>query len=364
MISGFTTPMIRVIDITDRQMPVELAGQVDEADDGYAVTVAVSGGRQLLALTDAQIKRPAAITANQVSSLRQPLNGADLLILTRRDYFTALGPLVGLRQSQKLSVALIDVEDIYDEFSYGNKTPQAIKEFVSYAATSWKKKPRYVLFAGEASYDARNYLGFGDLDKVPTKLIDTGLMEAASDDWLADIDGDGVAELAVGRLPFRTASEASLMVAKITNYEQGSASEEVLLVNDANDGYDFEKASGELQLLIPGELRVSQVNRGRLEAAEARRLLLDGIHRKQLIVNYAGHGSVNLWRGNLLTNADAATLGNAEHLPVFVLMTCLNGYFDDPGLDSLGESLLKAEQGGAVAVWASSGMPCRMSRRR
>jgi len=107
--------------------------------------------------------------------------------------------------------------------------------------------------------------------------------------------------------------------------------------------------------LIPVGLRVSQVNRGRLEAAEARRLLWDGIYRKQLMVNYAGHGSVDLWRGNLLTDADAATLGN-EHLPVFVMMTCLNGYFDDPGLDSLGESLLKAEHGGAVAVWASSGM--------
>ena len=38
------------------------------------------------------------------------------------------------------------------------------------------------------------------------------------------------------------------------------------------------------------------------------------------------------------------------------MMTCLNGYFQDAALDSLGESLLKAERGGAVAVWASSGM--------
>jgi hypothetical protein len=45
-----------------------------------------------------------------------------------------------------------------------------------------------------------------------------------------------------------------------------------------------------------------------------------------------------------------------EHLPLFVMMTCLNGYFHDAALDSLGESLLKAERGGAVAVWASSGM--------
>ena len=37
-------------------------------------------------------------------------------------------------------------------------------------------------------------------------------------------------------------------------------------------------------------------------------------------------------------------------------MTCLNGYFADPALDSLAESLMKANGGGAMAVWASSGM--------
>jgi hypothetical protein len=38
------------------------------------------------------------------------------------------------------------------------------------------------------------------------------------------------------------------------------------------------------------------------------------------------------------------------------MMTCLNGYFQDPGIDSLAESLVKAEGGGAIAVWASTGM--------
>jgi hypothetical protein len=36
-------------------------------------------------------------------------------------------------------------------------------------------------------------------------------------------------------------------------------------------------------------------------------------------------------------------------------MTCLNGFFHDPLMDSFGEVLLKAAQGGAVAVWSSSG---------
>jgi hypothetical protein len=37
------------------------------------------------------------------------------------------------------------------------------------------------------------------------------------------------------------------------------------------------------------------------------------------------------------------------------MITCLNGYFQDPGSDSLGEALLKSV-GGAAAVWASSAM--------
>jgi hypothetical protein len=356
-LSGFTSPLIRVIDITDPQMPIELAGQIEATGNGYAVSVGLKEGtRILMAFTDTGIKQPAAISANQGSSLRQPMNGADLLVITRREFFAALAPLIALRQSQGLSVQLVNIEDIYDEFSYGNKAPQAVKEFITYAKTMWKKKPQYVLLGGKASYDGRNYLGYGDVDAVPTTLIDTTFMETASDEALGDLDGDGVAELAVGRLPFRTAAEAALMVAKIIGYEAGSASEEMLLVADENEGYDFERASSELQNLIPASLHVSQINRGRLEAAEAKRLLIDGINRKQLIVNYAGHGSVDLWRGNLLTGVDAAGLQNGDHLSVFVLMTCLNSYFDDPGLDSLGEALLKAERGGAVAVWGSSAM--------
>jgi hypothetical protein len=145
------------------------------------------------------------------------------------------------------------------------------------------------------------------------------------------------------------------MIGKIVSYEQQSPSNEVLLMADANDGYDFEQASASLSPFVPIGIGITQVNRGRLGIAEARRQLLDDIHRKQLIVNYAGHGSVDLWRGGLLTDADAVALDNTDHLPVFVLMTCLNGYFIDPGLDGLAESLLKA-RGGAVAVWASSGM--------
>lgn len=53
---------------------------------------------------------------------------------------------------------------------------------------------------------------------------------------------------------------------------------------------------------------------------------------------------------------DAENLKNADRLSLFVMMTCLNGYFHEPILDSLAEALLKSEAGGAIAVWTSAGM--------
>jgi hypothetical protein len=309
----------------------------------------------MLAVSDAQIKRPAAIALNQISTLRNTVQGADMVILTERRFFASLAPLVALRQSQGLSVQLVDIEDVYDEFNYGEKTVQAVKEFLAYTQSSWKKKPRFVLLGGDACFDAKNYLGFGDFDLVPTRLIDMTLMETASDDWLVDFNNDGVAEVAIGRLPFRTTSEAAAMVAKLTAYERSAPSAEVTLSADQNDGYSFEADSEQLRDLLPKGLRVNTVYRGQMDAEQAKEVLLDAINRGQKLVNYVGHGSVNLWRGNLLTNADGLKMDNRESLSVFVLMTCLNGYYDDPALDSLAESLLKAE-GGAVAVWASSGM--------
>jgi len=356
---GFTSKSIRVFDVTDANSPQELLGEVTRQKAGYSVTFASSGKGERALLAFAGQPRSAVVTLNQPSNLSKA--NASFLVITSREFAASLMPLVALREKQGMSVAVIDIEDIYDEFSFGQKTPFAVKDFLAVANSTWKKKPRFVLFAGDASYDPKNYLGFGDLDLVPARLIDTEFMETSSDDWFSDFDGDGIAELATGRLPARTAGEMWGIVVKIVNYERSGPSDEALLVADANDGFDFEQASAELRSLIPGSLRITQVNRGRLDPEMARRSLFDALYRKQFLVNYTGHGSVDLWRANLLTNDDALALGN-EHLPMFVMMTCLNGYLQDPALDSLAESLLKAERGGAVAVWASSGMTFPMDQ--
>jgi predicted RecA/RadA family phage recombinase len=357
-VDGFTSNRIRVIDISAPGAPQELVGTIKKGSASYAVVLRVPGSSQktLWAFADDRASRVDGVAANQPSSLKQPVNGADFVVVTRRDFFSALEPLKAAREAQGLATAVVDLDDVYDEFSFGQKTPQAIKDFLSYAKTSWKKKPRFAMFGGDASYDARNYLGRGDYDLVPSKLMDTEFLETASDDWLVDFNDDGLPDLAVGRLPARTAQEMTGMVTKIVNYEKSSSVQSALLVSDVSEGYDFESASVELRSLLPPGMRVEQINRGDVDAATAKSQLIDALNRGETLVNYAGHGSVTLWRGDLLRTQDTSLMTNERNLPLYLTMTCLNGYFQDPLLDSLAESLMKLERAGAVAVWASAGM--------
>jgi hypothetical protein len=282
------------------------------------------------------------------------------VIVTHGDFFESLQPLKKLRESQGLKVAVIDVEDIYDEFSFGNKSPKAIKDFLGVAKKKWHRPPRFVLLVGDASFDPHNYLGMGDMDYVPTKLIDTVYMETASDDWFVDLNSDGLPEMAIGRLPVQTAEEAAIIVSKIVGYEKSSKKNEALLVadkSDQQDDFNFEGASEEVRALLPAYLTVRKIFRGDFSSdAQAKAELLQGINQGALLVNFIGHGSVESWRGSLLTLEDAESLINGLKLPFFVNMTCLNGYFQNPYGETLAEALMKASAGGAIAIWTSSGL--------
>src|SRR5581483_3968042 len=288
-------------------------------------------------------------------SLNQGGAGANLVIIGYRDFLQSVQPLVALKQSQGYAVAVVDVEDIYDEFSYGVHSPQAVKDFLSWSYLHWQKQPQYVMLAGDASYDPKGYLGLGNQDFVPTKLIDTANMETASDGWLVDFNNDGTEQMAIGRLPVRTAADATAMVNKIVAYEQTGTAQTMVLVSDLNDGLDFAASNAQIGAMAPSQMSVVNIVRGQT-TTDARTELLDQLSQGGRIVNYAGHGSVNLWRGNLLTNDDMSVLTNSKTSALVVTMTCLNAYSLDSRLPSLGEALLNVKQGGAVSVWASTAM--------
>jgi len=359
-ISGFTNKEIRLVDITDQNHLVELTPPIGEDPDGtftadvYSPNASFRHPHTLLAFAKVAVAPADGLKKNDPSAWWSQRDGADYLVITSREFKDQVQPLAQLRRSQGLVVKVIDVEDVYDEFSFGEHTPQAIKDFLQSAQNTWIRKPRYVLLAGDASYDPKNYLGQGHTDFVPTKLFDTSLMETASDDWLADFNGDGVADLAVGRLPMRTAADAELMVGKIISYENSAPDPQrgALLVADTG----FESQSVGAQNQLPPTLPQQVINRSSADDTTIHNQIIASLNQGPRLVNFVGHGGNGTWTGaQLLTIYDAPDLTNSNHLSVFVMMTCMNGYFQNAYIDSLGESLLR-NQGGAVAVWASTGM--------
>jgi hypothetical protein len=187
------------------------------------------------------------------------------------------------------------------------------------------------------------------------------IMVSDTDDWFADFSGTGLPAMALGRLPVKTLAEAQTVVSKIVGYDLASGvwTRSALLVSDLKDEFDFAAASQSVaDLLPPGQITtVGQVKVDVLGTAAAHDGIVAGVNSGQLLVNYVGHGSEDIWSKNpIFTSGDVPGLTNGARLPVFVMMTCLNGLFDDIYAQCLSEDLLKAPGGGAVAVWASSAL--------
>jgi hypothetical protein len=203
---------------------------------------------------------------------------------------------------------------------------------------------------------------------VPTKLIDATFSETASDDWLADFDHDGTADIPVGRLPVKSVADAQKVIEKIVNFTPASFPEAALLIADDPGTppiWDFESSSDAVQQLLPPAVSVQRVNVRVDGPAQAKVNVVNGFNAGRSVVNYSGHGSVDVWSGaSIFNSADATALTNGNKLSFVIVMDCLNGYYLAPAVLSLAEALLKAPNGGAVAAFASSGLTITPGQRQ
>jgi hypothetical protein len=210
-------------------------------------------------------------------------------------------------------------------------------------------------------------MGLGKTNYVPTYLLWTPHMgETGSDNWYVLLDGpeDRLADMFIGRIPARTSEEVQNVVTKTIAYERTSRkrikswAQRAIFIAD-EDETDFEQTSEEVAGFLP-------------EHYDARRLylnsygnpldltqeLIEEINEGALIVNYSGHGSIELWANEeILNTTDIDSLQNQNRLPVVVTMTCLDGYYLHPNpFESMAERFLKKADGGAVAVWSPTGI--------
>jgi hypothetical protein len=374
-LGGFGTNAVRAFDITDAQHPAELQAAVAaDPQGGFAATFTALPGttRTILAFDNTRLLAPGELAVNAPSSWSSTTGGdsngngnnnngnnngskspSDFYVISNRSFTTAAATLKTLRDSQGIATAIVDVDDLYDEFNFGIRSPEAIRAFLRLAAT-WKHAPSAVLLLGDASIDPRNYLNRGAVDYVPTKLVATTYQKTASDDWFTDFNSDGIADIPVGRIPVRTPEEAALVIGKITSRgtPSGGWSKTALFVADTPVDYDFGAVAASLTKLLPSSMTSQTIDFSK--TGSPRSDVVNAMNSGSLVATYIGHASIEMWAENVFLSSDASALTNGSRLPVVIAMNCLNGYFHDVFSESLAEALLKAPNGGAVAVWASS----------
>jgi hypothetical protein len=383
-------PGSSLYDVRDPAAPVWLTL---EAGSTSTFSDSAGPGRYVLAGTGT-LHEP-TIEPHTPANLAAPLN-AEAIYIAPAAFHAALAPLVALRERQGYTVAVVDVQQIYDAWSYGQVSPDAIRDFLRYAAATWNPAPLAVTLVGDGTLDPHNYLDKLDTAFVPPYLadVDAELIETACEQCYAQLDGadpldDPLPDLLLGRLPVKSSDELAALVQKLIGYETASGglewrSRAAYVTDNAFDrdgerdpaGDFFRDAEASIRLQPPG-IAISRMYYDpsplyegtawhEPDAAQALQRSLDTFNRGAGTVMYIGHSDYWQWgttdfaaeKPFLMGLNEVDTLTNAERLPVVLAMTCLSSSFHIPALrgTTVDERLLLYPGGGGVAVWGSSGL--------
>ncbi len=149
----------------------------------------------------------------QEIDLRDPSAQYDYVIITKETFQSEFGEFTEHKNNVKsLTCIVVNVEDIYNEFSEFENPSQSIRGFISFAGKNWPEpQPKYFLLAG-------------DIDAIPNFMIE-GVRETDTvfTDYYYAVDLDNADETKidyyVGRISARTNTELSNYLSKIIDYE-------------------------------------------------------------------------------------------------------------------------------------------------
>ncbi len=352
-IDGFERPL--VFDISDPLAPVWIADSAGAVPGGTWN----SGDGTRFALIDWNDITALEPTPGVCSAwFMDSRNRLDYVIITSRALESAANEFAEYREQMGLRVGVALIDEIYDLFADGLQTPMAIQSFLRYTHETWKTPPWLVLLAGSGHHDYIHGT-LHEINHLPPLLAASPDGIFAADGLLADLNANGRPDIAIGRLPARTGPELAVMLEKIRTYETMHGEEwhsHVALVADPNDDNDFIASSEQLGQAAEDAI-LHRIYRDQLSVTATRTALLERFALGSGFIHFTGHGNVHLWgKQSFFANSHVGQLNNTR-TPVVVALTCLSGRFEDFFLrESLAEQLLRRANGGAVAVWAASGM--------
>ena len=335
---------------------------------------------------------PDGMTQGSGLNLSNTSLGTDLLVVSHLDFVSASPTSAWqrflARRSASMQVLVVDVQDVYDNFSYGIFDPTALRTFLTTvgfavppAQPLWAKIPKYILLLGDGSYDYKNYKADATFkDWVPTMMFEdledtTYLGRYASDAWFADWNGDGYPDAAVGRIAVRSFSESEGVLNKILAYEDQDLAtatwhEKVLYVADETDasGTNFETYSDFLASTYtqaPWGFQKIYYGQPPYNGSDPNACAADirSAFPSCALLNFNGHGGFQFWAKDVIfsaslvrnggTASDVDLLIPSNQLPFVLNCTCYTAAFDEVGPMALAEDLVKRSDRGAIA---SSGL--------
>jgi hypothetical protein len=311
------------------------------------------------------------------------ISQVDMAIIYHADFSDQAERLANHRSEQDdLTIALVDIDQLYNEFSSGRKDPTAIRDF---ARMLYDRSPnfRYLLLFGDGSFDSRDIYEFGN-DYIPVyqKESFNPVEGYPTDDYFGLLfstdENDplkGDLTVAVGRIPVKSMEEANEAVDKVIHYDSsektlGDWRNRLVFVGDDNDGpgdidhyKDADNIAEDVNAANPNvnlekiylDAFPQESTPGGERIPEATTQLNRSIFKGALAITYLGHGGSKGWAQERVLNiSDILSWSNFDQMPIFITATCSFTGYDDPTFTTAGEEVFLNGAGGAVALMTTT----------
>jgi hypothetical protein len=370
---------VKVWDVTNPHNVQEVSGIATSGNISF--TVETPSLREFAAFTDNMLLSPEYV--GEVPN--QNLHGAqppELVIVTHPELASQAERLADFhRKKDKMSALTVTTEAVYNEFSGGLPDVSAIRNFMRmFHRRSAATAPKYLLLFGSGTYV--NYEGKKGVGHILTFQSDNSLVSErsyVSDDffvllddgeYLSDAGMVGALDMAVGRIPARSSSEATTLVDKIEQYSanlNGDWMSKCIIIADDEDGNDHMRQAETIGSYIMDSAPSFYVNKIYMDAymqqstpmgeryPDVTEAINSAVCSGALLVNYTGHAN-DQWLAHeqVITLSDIKRWSNRSRLPLFVTATCEFSRFDNPNIRSAGEQVLFLPNGGGIAMLSTT----------
>jgi hypothetical protein len=377
-LKGFTSDKLELWDVQRGRYLIDFSVTPGKGEDRGRYNLgfqdSISSPVRYFAQTIDNRLSPAKMTLDTIKTAIDSAAQADYIVISVDSFRTVFDTLRMAHERKGLKTAFIDIDDIYNRFSYGIRDPECIRTFLGHLFTIAKNHfPRYLLLGGDTTHDLDKKNQNRNL--VPTHLSRTpGWGPSADDGYFVTFRGDdNFADMCVGRFPGQNRTEIKTMIDKTVKYinspDKGFWRDNLLLLGGGEKEFtDFNDeavadAIGPKMNIIRMDANPASIYYKDDQSAPG--LIADQINAGCFMINFNGHGGNNIWSdNNFFSYSNLGLLyngkwGKGSRLPVVFSFTCLTGFFESSDQKSLGENFVKTSANGAVAFYGASAYTSR-----